>query len=216
MLRLCSVLVLLVLPTLTWADLRGVVRVIDADTVDVGKIRVRLHAIDAPEQDQLCQTDQGADFACGAWATARVVEAFEGRRATCDHVDRDRYGRVVARCSMQGVDMGRHIVREGWAFAARAYGLDYDLDEKVAYVAGRGLHAFQLQSPTQFLQARAKGLVPPHPSCAIKGNISDNGRVFHMPGQRFYQQTEIHEASGERWFCSEAAALRAGWRAASY
>ncbi|GGX50469.1 nuclease [Tateyamaria omphalii] len=201
---------------MAWADLRGVIRVIDADTVDVGETRVRLHAIDAPEQDQLCQTDQGADFACGVWATERVVDAFGGQRAVCHQLDIDRYGRLVAKCAVQGVDMGQHIVREGWAFAYRRYGLDYDLEEKTAYVAGRGLHAFQLQSPTQFRQAQVKGRVPPHPSCTIKGNISDKGRVFHVPGQKFYQRTEIQEASGERWFCSEAEAMRAGWRPSSH
>jgi len=215
MLRLCSALVLLVWPALACSDVQGAVRVIDADTVDVGQTRVRLHAIDAPEQDQVCQTDQGVDFACGAWATAQVVDAFEGQMAVCDHVDTDRYGRVVARCVVQGVDMGQRIVREGWAFAFRRYGLDYDLEEKAAYVAGRGLHAFQLLSPSEFRQTQVEGRVPPHPSCTIKGNISDKGRVFHVPGQRYYQQTLIHEPSGERWFCSEAEALRAGWRAAS-
>lgn len=200
---------------MAWADLHGAIRVIDADTVDVGETRVRLHAIDAPEQDQLCQTEQGADFACGTWATEQVVDAFGGQHAVCHQVDMDRYGRVVAKCAVQGVDMGKHIVREGWAFAYRRYGPDYDLEEKAAYVAGRGLHAFQLQPPAEFRQAQAKGHARLHPSCAIKGNISDHGRVFHVPGQKFYQRTKIHEASGERWFCSETEALRAGWRAAS-
>ena len=52
------------------------------------------------------------------------------------------------------------------------------------------------------------------PSCKIKGNISiDTGeRIYHVPGQKYYQQTRISPEYGERWFCSEAEARAAGWR----
>lgn len=51
-------------------------------------------------------------------------------------------------------------------------------------------------------------------SCNIKGNISiDTGeRIYHAPGQKYYQQTRISPQHGERWFCSEAEAREAGWR----
>lgn len=50
-------------------------------------------------------------------------------------------------------------------------------------------------------------------SCDIKGNISSKGeKIYHVPGQRYYAQTKITEAKGERWFCSEQQALNAGWR----
>jgi micrococcal nuclease len=48
---------------------------------------------------------------------------------------------------------------------------------------------------------------------AIKGNISSSGeKIYHVPGQQFYDQTQIDEASGERWFCTEQEALDDGWR----
>ncbi|CAO4141552.1 putative membrane protein YttA [Methylorubrum aminovorans] len=51
-------------------------------------------------------------------------------------------------------------------------------------------------------------------ACAIKGNISRKGdRIYHMPGSRDYDRTQINEASGERMFCSEDEAKAAGWRA---
>lgn len=50
--------------------------------------------------------------------------------------------------------------------------------------------------------------------CKIKGNISASGeRIYHVPGQTYYHDTWISDA-GERWFCSEAEAQRAGWRRA--
>jgi micrococcal nuclease len=56
---------------------------------------------------------------------------------------------------------------------------------------------------------------PPSPQCAIKGNINAKGeKIFHVPGGRSYDATDIVLAEGEKWFCSEKEALAAGWRAA--
>ena len=50
--------------------------------------------------------------------------------------------------------------------------------------------------------------------CPIKGNISSgNQRIYHVPGSSSYADTRIDESKGERWFCSEAEAQAAGWRA---
>ncbi len=50
-------------------------------------------------------------------------------------------------------------------------------------------------------------------ACVIKGNISDKGeRIYHVPGDEFYSRTVITPSRGERWFCSEAEAVKAGWR----
>ncbi|MGN6413608.1 sunset domain-containing protein [Flexivirga sp.] len=52
-------------------------------------------------------------------------------------------------------------------------------------------------------------------ACNIKGNISSSGeRIYHVPGQRYYNVTKISPAKGERWFCSESDAVAAGWRKA--
>jgi hypothetical protein len=50
--------------------------------------------------------------------------------------------------------------------------------------------------------------------CNVKGNISFNGnqKIYHVPGQKYYSETRIDLLKGERWFCSEDAARRAGWR----
>ena len=54
---------------------------------------------------------------------------------------------------------------------------------------------------------------PPGP-CRIKGNISENGKLYHVPGSRSYDSTIIDESKRERWFCSEQEAKDAGWRKA--
>ena len=53
-------------------------------------------------------------------------------------------------------------------------------------------------------------------SCNIKGNISYNTgeKIYHVPGQRYYDATNIDTAYGEKMFCSEQEAINSGWRKA--
>ena len=52
-------------------------------------------------------------------------------------------------------------------------------------------------------------------ACNIKGNVSTQGeRIYHMPGDKYYEDTRISASHGERWFCSEEEARAAGWRRA--
>ncbi len=48
--------------------------------------------------------------------------------------------------------------------------------------------------------------------CNIEGNISVplGQRIYHLPGQEYYAETDIRPSQGERWFCSEAEARAAG------
>ena len=49
--------------------------------------------------------------------------------------------------------------------------------------------------------------------CLIKGNISKKGeKIYHVPGQQYYDDTIIIPSKGERYFCTEAEAKAAGWR----
>jgi hypothetical protein len=50
-------------------------------------------------------------------------------------------------------------------------------------------------------------------TCNIKGNVSTRGeRIYHVPGQKYYNDTRISRSHGEQWFCSEEEARAAGWR----
>ena len=53
--------------------------------------------------------------------------------------------------------------------------------------------------------------------CLIKGNINKKGdRIYHVPGWKDYDKTDIDVEMGEQWFCTEQDALDAGWRAPKY
>lgn len=96
-------------------DVTGQASVIDGDTIDIHGTRVRLYGIDAPEHDQLCRDAHGGPYRCGQVAANRL-DAFIGRQAVaCVEVDRDRFGRSVAVCSVGKVDLGDWLVRSGLA-----------------------------------------------------------------------------------------------------
>ena len=77
--------------------------------------------------------------------------------------------------------------------------------------AGAGLWAGTFDPPWEWRAAIVAETAPD--DCVIKGNISRSGeRIYHLPFQDHYDRTRISEEAGERWFCSEAEALAAGWR----
>ncbi|WP_341368796.1 thermonuclease family protein [Yoonia sp. BS5-3] len=213
MFRLLYALFLICFATVAPAAPEGAVRVIDADTFDIGGTRVRLFGIDAPEIGQPCDAD-GAVWDCGRWARDQVRDQFENAWAVCTQQDVDRYDRVVAICHVGGVDMGAEIVNAGWAWAYLRYSDRYALDEKAAAVHARGLWSLEVERAAAYRQAQAAGPTAPDPNCTIKGNISDNGHIYHLPGSAVYQRTAINTGRGERWFCTAHEAEAAGWRAA--
>lgn len=215
----CTLLCVVALPV-SAAEIAGKLRVKDGDTVAIGDQTIRLFGIDAPETDQMCGGEGAPLWPCGAWVSGEVRARYEGQYARCEVLDTDRYGRAVARCLVDGHDVGQALVQNGLAFAFRRYSMDYDLDEKTAAVNDRGLHATGIQSPAAFRAAVRQGaaarrLENAPEGCVIKGNISADGkRIYHMPGQSWYDRTSIRTDKGERWFCSEPEARAAGWRRA--
>ncbi len=219
MLRICSLFVCFVLAGSACADITGPIRVIDGDTLAVGGVRVRLHGIDTPEAGQPCSIGGKQAWDCGTWVSREVRAKYQGAQATCRRIGRDQYGRIVAVCQVAGHDIGRELVRSGLAFAFRRYSMAYDLEEKQAVVAGLGIHGAQMDRPDVYRKARSDqqtgGGAHPDAACRIKGNISAKGkRIFHLPGQEFYDRTRISPVKGERWFCSATEARDAGWRRA--
>lgn len=219
MLRICSLLVLVLAAPLlatpaSAQTVTGPARVIDGDTYDVAGQRIRLFGVDAPEAKQTCTSDRGA-WPCGRWATTEVTRRIGGKSITCTGVETDRYGRLVARCTVGGQDIGAMLTRAGIVYAFRKYALDYVDAEKEALFAARGLWRGGSTPPWDYRASQQPAAqTVPAADCAIKGNISGSGRIYHRPGDRSYAKTRINTAKGERWFCSEADARKAGWRAA--
>jgi hypothetical protein len=133
-----------------------------------------------------------------------------------------------------GADLNAGQVASGQAVAYTRYSKVYVPEETAARAAKRGIWAGPFVEPEQYRrdpssqpngapgaggQPAPLPLAVPDPAapsaeCAIKGNISSSGKIYHVPGGASYAATKITTNTGERWFCSAAEAEAAGWRAA--
>ena len=61
---------------------KNFLRVVDGDTIYIGKKKYRFSGIDAPEIKQTCEKD-GALFLCGVKAKEVLQNKISGRKVTC-------------------------------------------------------------------------------------------------------------------------------------
>lgn len=200
-------------------EISGAAHVIDGDTIEIGATKVRLFGIDAPESAQTCRAVVEKAYPCGEAATARVRQMTEGRPITCKGDEHDRYGRLLGVCSVGGVEINRTLVREGLAWAFVKYSRTYVPEEQEARRAKRGVFAIENTPPWDFRSGRwgeAEKHALTREGCAIKGNVNRKGEhIYHMPWQRDYAKVNMDKGLGERWFCDEGEAEKAGWRRAA-
>lgn len=219
------------------ATISGVAQISDGDTVVVGRSKIRLVGIDAPETDQVCVGSSGATYRCGIASRHALIEIIGSHLLTCQGQETDRYGRHLMVCHAGGININAEMVRQGWALAFRRYSTSYVTHEEVARSREAGMWSGAFVAPwdwrgrnlqTTILGARhvpihAQSQLVPQPyaaesaqtGCRIKGNINKKKqRIYHVPGQRDYERTKISVEQGERWFCTEAEARAAGWRRA--
>lgn len=130
-----------VIPPLT-----GQVRVADGDSLEVAGERVRLDGLDAPELHQSCGEGERS-WPCGLKAREALEALVAQGEVTCRPVDEDRYGRAVARCAVDGADIGAQLVRKGWAVATS---LAYRGEERSAQAAGAAIWAGPFEMPADW------------------------------------------------------------------
>jgi endonuclease YncB( thermonuclease family) len=133
----------------------GYARIVDGDSLVVAGIEVRLHGIDAPELFQRCSRE-GREVRCGRESARALIAMVAGQPLTCEQRDIDRYGRTVALCRVEDVDLGRAQVLAGHAVA---YGAYYQ-EEAMARAARRGLWAGEFMRPREWRDRHRGGAVP--------------------------------------------------------
>jgi endonuclease YncB( thermonuclease family) len=200
----------------------GSPKITDGDSFTIGRTEIRLFGVDAPEGRQTCTRD-AREWRCGDAAAAELRRLVGGSSITCAQRDVDDYGRIVARCTKGNVDLAAAMARAGFAVAYRRYSRDYVDEENEARSARRGLWAGEFTPPDEWRRdggsERNQRAEPPQApaarrdGCVIKGNINGDGeRIYHTPDSSSYRDTDIDASRGERWFCTEAEAVAAGWR----
>jgi endonuclease YncB( thermonuclease family) len=218
------------------ADLTGVPKIREGDSIQIGSTRIRLGGIDAPSVDQLCLNNTGERWTCGVAARDELIKHVGDKSWTCHpRQAADRRGRIVARCEVDGEDIQKWLVKSGWALSYTRFSHDYEADEKAAREAKAGMWQGAFIAPWDWrvrnkkttilgaakpppnahaiLLASASGSVAPSPDCTIKGNVNSSGEcIYHTPQSRWYTQIRMQIAKGTRWFCSVEDAEAAGCR----
>lgn len=96
-------------------DLTGRASIIDGDTVEIHGTRIRLWGIGAPESAQLCRGEDSLQYRCGSKAANELDAFVAARPVNCVPINFDKYGRTVASCSVEGVDLAQWLVSKGLA-----------------------------------------------------------------------------------------------------
>lgn len=208
-------------------DLVLVKRVVDGDTIELESgQKVRYIGIDTPET-----VSPEKPVQCfGKEASDKNKSLVEGKkiRLEKDVSETDKYSRLLRYIYLEdGTFINLLLVKEGFARSSTyppdvKHQEEFKKAEEEARTSGKGLWASSTcNGTTEAVQKPA--VVVPAPvvtggntsqsNCTIKGNISSSGeKIYHVPGGAYYDKTIIDTSAGERWFCTEAEAVSAGWR----
>lgn len=162
--HLPTVALLCALATPAFAEtVTGIPYVTDGDSLRLPGTEVRLEGLDAPEWDQTCRRADGAEYRCGLEAKDALRNLIAGRPVTCvgvvqaDGGVRDRYGRLLGRCSVGGVDLAGWMVANGHALAFRRYSVEYVPHEDRARAARLGMWSGEHQAPWDWRASKRTG-----------------------------------------------------------
>ncbi len=193
----------------------GLATVVDGDTIAIDGVRIRLEGIDAPEASQSCERADGTAWACGHAATRELIRIVANQAVDCEDLGPDKYGRTLGVCFVGGQDINAEMVRRGLAWAFVKYSPRYVAVEAQARAGKAGIWQGAAVPAWDFRVGRWQAAEPAAPEgCAIKGNVTKNGRIYHLPWSPWYEKVRMDAGSGKRWFCTEAEAMAAGWRPA--
>jgi endonuclease YncB( thermonuclease family) len=131
-------------------------RIIDGDTIHIGKNKYRFSGIDTPEIKQTCEKD-GALFYCGLKAKEILKEKIANYKITCIEEDElDFFKRILAECFVNGESLSVYMVRSGYAFASRKYSKKFIKDEDFAKENNLGLWKTNFEYPWDFKKKKKK------------------------------------------------------------
>ncbi|MGE0702227.1 MAG: thermonuclease family protein, partial [Hyphomicrobiaceae bacterium] len=214
-----------VLPSLPFARSEPIVgraTVVAADMVQIGENKVRLAGIEVPDPRQRCTRPQpgrssGRSWPCGEEAREALQRLVRGQQITCEAGGKDAGGTAHGRCRANDADLGEALVRAGLAFDDGGLMSSYRTVAEAAKAAKAGIWAsLEPERPSAWREriwADAKRKAPE--GCPIKGRVKGGDRIYHLPGSTEYARIRVDKRRGERWFCTEAEAIAAGWRSGS-
>jgi endonuclease YncB( thermonuclease family) len=135
-----------------WRQHQGKPRVVDGDTLELRGERIRLFGVDAPELGQPWWDDGGREQDAGQSARDALAMLVQGKRLAVTVLREDQYRRSVAIVKVDGRDVARLLVSQGWAFAAPGSSR-YRRTENAARRRRRGFWQGDVMMPWDFRAA---------------------------------------------------------------
>ena len=126
-----------------------VVRVIDGDTIELNSEIIRLYGIDAPEMGQPCKRNN-SPYDCGIAAKEHLKFILTGTKVKCTMKGKDKWGRYIGKCTADGEDISKLMVKHGWALAYRQYSSEYVKDEEFAKLNKLGMWSKEFSLPSDW------------------------------------------------------------------
>jgi endonuclease YncB( thermonuclease family) len=134
------------------------IRAADGDSFTIGKRKLRLKGIDAPEYSQTCIDASGNAWDCGKAAQGALITLLAQPGLTCEAEAVDRFGRSLAICETASTpDIAASLVVKGMATSKEFYGLrDYPDEEDAAQAAKRGIWQGSFTHPSEWRREKPK------------------------------------------------------------
>ena len=107
--------------------------VTDGDTIKIGREKIRLFGIDAPEIKQVCKNENNDSYPCGITAKNYLSWLIKGdnendEKIYCYYSERDKYKRIIGECfigTLSKTNINRIMVSHGLAVAYLKYSEKY-------------------------------------------------------------------------------------------
>ena len=114
--KLVTLIFVFLLSSIASADISGTALIVDGDTITISGNKIRLNGIDTPEQNQTCRK-ASVTWRCGYEATETLRNWTYTKEVRCVGDTKDRYGRLIANCFVDGYNVNARLVYEGLALA---------------------------------------------------------------------------------------------------
>jgi endonuclease YncB( thermonuclease family) len=143
------VMVMFAMPAVA-SQITGPAEAVDPTVIAIKGQRIMLFGIDSVMRKQTC-TIGGKIWQCWPAALRNLEILLDQGPVTCETVgEPDVYGRLLARCNLNGESLNEQLVREGWAVARRSETTDYIAAEAEAKENKLGLWQGEFMMPDAF------------------------------------------------------------------
>ena len=129
----------------------------DGDSLKIGKEKIRLSGIDAPEMKQICYDQNDLPYACGHLAKTYLEDIIKNqdyyKKIYCYYSGRDKYKRILGECMLgetSSVNINNEMVFWGHAVAYLRYSKKYLKAQENAMQWKNGLWRGKFDMPEEW------------------------------------------------------------------